>query len=185
VTTRLVLDTSALLSLALIHRLDLLRALEVEPVICEAVRQELEIVGRRSDALAQAARDALDVVQNCVVPLTDLSRKLADRLARIPRLGRGEAESVALAVQLGAQDVVIDDLEALGSLAGMARTLNVGILASPYLIVSAYVTGQMTFDQAADLLRWLANARGWYNSSLYIVALATLERTREQKEVLP
>ena len=49
------------------------------------------------------------------------------------------------------------------------------------LIVSGYVTGQMTFDQAADL-RGLADARGLYNSSLYIVALATLEQTCERKE---
>jgi len=31
-------------------------------------------------------------------------------------------------------------------------------------------------------LRWLADARGWYNSSLYVVALATLERVRDTKE---
>jgi len=64
-------------------------------------------------------------------------------MARTPRLGRGEADSVALAVQLGAQQVVVDDLEA----AALA-----------------------------------AEARGWYNSGLYVVALATLERVRDTKE---
>jgi predicted nucleic acid-binding protein len=41
-------------------------------------------------------------------------------MAWTPRLGRGEADSVALAVQLGAQQVVIDDLDA-AALAAEAR----------------------------------------------------------------
>ncbi len=100
-------DTSPLLSLALIGRLDLLRDLYGAIQIPAAVRAEIllskhsGVQGNGAQAVAQAAW----IVTHSLEP--DVSLKLLLR-----ELDQGEAEAIALALQLKAEVVLIDERKA-------------------------------------------------------------------------
>jgi predicted nucleic acid-binding protein len=95
-------DTSPILSLALIERLDLLRDLYGSIVIPEAVRQELMVTdhsGTREVAQADW------IITRPVDP--DVVLKLLQR-----EVDRGEAEAIGLALQLKADVLLIDERKA-------------------------------------------------------------------------
>jgi len=95
-------DTSPILSLALIQRLDLLRDLYGSIVIPEAVRQEI-MVADHSGTREVAQADW--IITHPIVP--DVSLKLLQR-----EVDRGEAEAIGLAVQLKADVLLIDERQA-------------------------------------------------------------------------
>ena len=93
-------DTSPVLNLAAVGRLDLLRQLYEELVIPPAVATEL----RRNGADHRSAK--------WLVLKEPTNRKLVDQLAL--RLDPGEAEAIAVALELRADRVLIDERRARG-----------------------------------------------------------------------
>ncbi len=181
-TTRLVVDTSALVSLALVDCLDLLDALGYELAVAPAVIQELHQVASRSDTLSRAAESALQTVAKFETALDEAAQDLASQLVVLPRLGQGEAETLALAAQLNSFEMLVDDVRAMGGLAGVARTLEVNIAPSSYVFVKAYLDEMLTYGQVVQLLERLAASRGWQQSVLYYTALVMMEQARMAKE---
>lgn len=163
-TTKLVTDTSALVSLVLVDRLDLLSALGYELTIAPAVVQELRQIASREDALAEAAAKALHALVQFETALDEAAQNLAGQLAVLPGLGRGEAETLALAAQLHPSEILVDDVRAMGGLAGVARTLEVNIAPSSYVLVKAYLDDLLTYGQAVQLLEKLAVSRACYTT---------------------
>jgi predicted nucleic acid-binding protein len=95
-------DTSPILSLALIGRLDLLREIYGSIVIPEAVRQELMVTERSG---AREVSQADWIITRPIDP--DVVLKLLQR-----EVDRGEAEAIGLAVQLNADVLLIDERQA-------------------------------------------------------------------------
>jgi predicted nucleic acid-binding protein len=95
-------DTSPILSLALIGRLDLLREIYGSIVIPEAVRQELMVTERSG---AQEVSQAAWIITRPID--LDVVLKLLQR-----EVDRGEAEAIGLAVQLNADVLLIDERQA-------------------------------------------------------------------------
>ena len=95
-------DTSPILSLALIGRLELLRDLYGSIVIPEAVRSE--IIATAQDG-AQEVAQADWIVTRAIVP--DVVFKLLLR-----EVDRGEAEAIGLALQLKADILLVDERRA-------------------------------------------------------------------------
>jgi predicted nucleic acid-binding protein len=95
-------DTSPILSLALIGRLDLLRELYGSIVIPEAVRQEIMATDQSG---AREVSQADWIITRPIDP--DVALKLLRR-----EVDRGEAEAIGLALQLKADVLLIDERKA-------------------------------------------------------------------------
>jgi uncharacterized protein len=105
-------DTSPILSLTLIGRLELLREIYGSIVIPEAVRQELMVTDHRgAQELAQAdwiiTRPTRTAPRSGASVDPDVILKLLQR-----EVDRGEAEAIGLAVQLHAEVLLIDERKA-------------------------------------------------------------------------
>lgn len=100
---RVASDTSPLTNLAAIHRFELLRSLFGELHVAEAVRHELDAGGRRHpDSAELAAAPWIHVHAVGDRPLVEALRRDLDR---------GEAETLALSLALGARVVLMDERE--------------------------------------------------------------------------
>jgi len=95
-------DTSPILSLALIERLDLLRELYGSIVIPQAVRQEIMVTDHSG---VREVAQADWIITRPIEP--DVVLKLLQR-----EVDRGEAEAIGLAVQLRAAVLLIDERRA-------------------------------------------------------------------------
>jgi uncharacterized protein len=95
-------DTSPILSLTLIGRLELLRDIYGSIVIPEAVRQELMVTEHRG---TREVSQADWIISRPIDP--DVALKLLQR-----EVDRGEAEAIGLAVQLHAEVLLIDERKA-------------------------------------------------------------------------
>ncbi len=181
-TIRLVADTSALISLALVDCLDLLGALGYKLAAAPAVVRELRQMTGWRDALSRAAESALQAIAGLETTLDQTAQDLASQLAVLPGLDQGEVETLALAAQLHSSEILVDDVRAMGGLAGVARTLEVHIVPSSYVLVKAYLGDLLTYGQIVQLLQRLAVSRGWEESVLYHTALVMMEQVRMVKE---
>jgi predicted nucleic acid-binding protein len=126
-----VVNSTPIIALALVGQLDLLRLLYGEVVIPEAVRAEVLHGARRRIGAAELQR--ADWIRT--VPLRDARR--ADLLSD---LDRGEAEVLALAQELEAALVVID--ERLGR--RHARRLGLPLTGSLGILLRAKAAGHLT-----------------------------------------
>ena len=95
-------DTSPILSLALIGRLDLLREIYGSIVIPEAVRQELMVTDHSG---TQEVAQADWIITRPIDP--DVVLKLLQR-----EVDRGEAEAIGLALQSNADVLLVDERKA-------------------------------------------------------------------------
>lgn len=129
-STSLVFDTSALLSLSLAESLYLVDKLGLEVLVPPTVFSELKETSEYDDDVAISARRALSFVKECILGLDKRSREFADRLSKMPKLDRGEAEALALAQQVEAEYLIIDDIDAMGALLGVAKIMEVEIVPS-------------------------------------------------------
>lgn len=180
-STKLVFDTSALISLSLAETLHLVDKLGLEALVPPTVFSELKETSAYNDDIAISARRALSFVKECMLGLDEQSRELADRLSKMPNLDRGEAEALALAQQVEAERLVIDDIDAMGALLGVAKIMGIEIVPSSWLIVKSYLEGVLEYDQAVGVLDALAVARGWGQSVIYGTAILMMEKAREAK----
>ena len=125
---RVVVNTTPIISLSSIDRLDLLRELYESVIVPEAVRAEVLAGGRAR--IGVSAFDEHPWIR--VLPLRDPGR--ADLLSD---LDRGEAEVIALAQELKADLVVIDERLARRH----ARRLGLTMTGTVGVLVKAKLTG--------------------------------------------
>ncbi len=97
-------DTSPLLSLTLVGQLDLLRQLYGSIVIPEAVRDELIVGGA-------AYGDGDEVIDQPWISVQPVNNPIVLKLLQ-RELDRGEAEALALAIELKADLILLDEFKA-------------------------------------------------------------------------
>ena len=152
-------NTSPLTSLAAIGQLDLLRRLYARLHIAQGVWEELNAGGRRWPGCDQvAAADWVErhTVQNYAL-VTALQRDL----------DRGEAETIALALELGADLTLLDEKEGRHA----ARRLDLRVVGVVGVLLEAKANG--TVSTIRPHLRALRQTAGFYLSEpLYQHALA-------------
>jgi len=176
-----VYDTTALLSISLIKKLDLLRKPDIVAFVPVSVVEELGDIDKYRDELGDAARAIIMSGAIEKVELKNEYKSLAERIARFPRIDRGEAEALALSYQINAKELVIDDIDAIGGLAGISQIIGVEIVPSAYIIVRAYLEDVLDYKETKSLLKELAAKRGWEQSVLYETAIVMLEEAKKVK----
>jgi len=152
-----VVDSTPIIALALIDKLDLLRHLYGKIVIPPAVQREV-LVGGPGVAGSAELRQAMWIR---VVPLQDPRR--AEMLSD---LGRGEAEVIALAQELDADLVIIDErlarrhtkrlnLTLTGTLGVLLRAKSAGLITSVAPLIEQLLRGGIRLSNSvvAEALR--------------------------------
>ena len=173
-----VYDTTALLSLSLIKKFDLLRKQDIVVFVPISVVKEVADIGKYSDELGDAAKELITHGAIETIELKNEYKSLAERIAKFPRVDRGEAEDLALSYQINAKEFVIDDVDAIGSFAGLSKIIGVEIVPSSYILVRAYLNDALDYDETKSLLKELSAKRGWEQSVLYETALIMLEEAK-------
>ncbi|HET9225315.1 MAG TPA: DUF3368 domain-containing protein [Thermoanaerobaculia bacterium] len=126
-----VVDTSPLIFLAKLDRLDILSRSADQIVAPPAVLQEIE---EYPDAASERIDDATKTWLS-VKPVTD--RRLVDVL--MADLDAGESEVIALALELEAERIVLDDLDARR----LAQRLGVAPVGTLGLLLAAKLRGEI------------------------------------------
>ena len=185
-----VYDTTALLSLSLIGKFDLVRKQGIIVSVPISVVEEVVEIAKYKDELGEAAKGLLRITEGAgaaerveieQVELKKEYKSLAERIARFPRVDRGEAEALALAYQIKAKELVIDDVPAIGSFAGLSKIIDVETVPSSYVLVRAYLNDALDYDETKMLLKELSVKRGWEQSVLYETAIVMLEEAKKVK----
>lgn len=153
-------DTSPLLNLALIDRLDLVREQFSTVTAPEQVWEELLAGEEGVDALQSLnADETLDIV-------TVEEDALFAELRR--DLDRGESAALAYAVEMGADRILIDEREGRQA----ARRHNIPVTGAVGVLLRAARTGQISLQSELDALR---SAGFWISDDLYQKALERLD----------
>ncbi len=153
-------DTSPINNLAAIGQISLLRQLYKTVIIPEAVYKEL--IGPPPEAGAEEIRNS-----NWIQVRSVTDRATVEALVS-KRLHIGESEAIALALELGADQVLVDDKSAriAAENAGLRFTGIIGIL------IEAKSRGLI--DEIRPLLDSLRSpVNFWISESLYTLALRT------------
>jgi len=172
-------NASPLIFSAKIGILDLLQKLYGKLYVPPMVDRETRETGRK-----ERAPDAIIVdkaVESGWITVKELSgwaKKEVGALLRTPGLHKGECEAIALARQIGADLLLID--ERVGSGAAKAWGLEViGILGA---IIEAMAKGFVTFDEVKAYFDRLIDVEFGLSSKDYKRALEMAEKVRDELE---
>lgn len=156
---KVVSNTSPILNLALVGELSLLQRLFGEVAVPDAVRNELETLS------SAPGTNALHPLPAWVTTRSIANRPLVDSLSL--ELDAGEAEAIALAVELNADIILLDERLARRVAAGLSLKV-VGVVG---LLIEAKRRSLIPFVKPVlDVL--MTRAGFWIGPSLYARALA-------------
>ena len=170
---RVVTDASPLIALAKLRRLRLLNDLYGVVLICPAVESETIDAGRAVHARGvEQIETALEDGWLRLARLSAHERDMTQRLTRRSRLGRGEAESIALASARRLR-LIVDDKEAR-SVAAAARVEHLGTAGT---LLEAHLRQRLDFGELETALSDLADVL-WLSPA---VVVEVLRLAREEK----
>jgi predicted nucleic acid-binding protein len=167
-----VADSGPLMALAKVDGLEILFHLYTEVIATSAVFAESVTTGQRlgvADARLLATyfdqgRIAIQVPSLAMLP-------------RLAKLGPGEDESIRLALELRAEWLLIDDLDARRAAEEILATEGVGtrVKGTLGLIVSAHQNGALSLQEALRLLRSLGERPDvWLSQKLILKVIQSL-----------
>ncbi|MFB6128445.1 MAG: hypothetical protein ABEJ47_01660 [Halorhabdus sp.] len=152
----IVADTSALVSLASIDRLEILLA-EFDVYTTETVVVELRETAAYEDNHAEAARAVLD-------RQADLAVHGVEEPVATGRIDAGEGSAVVLAQKLDANFLITDDLRALPELRAVTETR---IAISPIVLRALVDRGVLDIEAARADVERLTTERDWLGAPIY------------------
>ena len=170
---RVVVDSSVLIVLAKLRRLQLLRAVYGAVLLGPVVYHEVVAQGQRLHARGvEQVEQAIEASWLQVVRPSAGEQKLTVRLLRTTRLDDGEAEALAVASRRKLL-LVVDDKEARH----VAEALGIEYIGTAGMLLEAYLRKHLTIDGLEDAMTDLTRVL-WLSPS---VVTAILKRAREAK----
>ncbi len=151
-----VVDSSALIFLAKLHRLDALGVFA--PVLTTR-----EVVDEVEAGVATGHRDVL-AVQAALERRRIVVRRAPAAPAALAHLGRGERSVLALARRLPSSTGVIDDLGAIKA----AHSFGVRVRSTPFLLLDNVSAGRISRSEFQALLDDLLGAGYFLSPRLYV-----------------
>lgn len=143
-------DTSPILNLLAINRLDLLETLYPSVIIPPAVQAELSALAQKENRFRAAGSGTYPRVQTLPVP----AKRLADQFRR--QVDPGEAEALALAIELRADLLLVDER------AARRLAVQYGLRVRGLLGVLVLAKRRGLLPALAPLLDRLINQAGFY-----------------------
>lgn len=163
---KIIVDTSVLISLAKIDRLEILARLTENLAIPEDVYEEAVVEGEKKDIPDATIIKMFVAGHN--IPVAKVQRDFMKMLfSNIKKkLPKGDSAVLSLAAQESAKEIMTDD-EGLGKI---ALSLGFDVVASPDLMLRALIAGEIKFRDFEKSIRSLVleNRLGSTVAELYI-----------------
>ena len=175
---RVVIDTSALISLAHSSFLDLILE-EFRVVISNFVIEELKKTSRFGDVDGKAAVTVLKQIGRLEIRTVDPA---AVKKIVTSRLNEGEASCVLLAQAADVDALISDDLKAMHQLQQYAQIHKFDLGLAAVLIQALVLRGKLSKDQALESLEWIAEKRDWMGRPIYKAYQRIVASTFERKK---
>ncbi len=167
----IVSDASALIALAKMGRLELLRALYGQVIIGTVVKEEVFDQGKAISAPGvEHVEKGLEERWIRLAPLTAREKKLMRRILKTTRLDLGEAESLAVAHSRKLM-LIVDDREARA----LAAAMHLEFLGTAGVLLEAFLKGRLTLEELEDAVQELSGVI-WLSPT---VVTEILKRARE------
>ncbi len=158
-------DTSALISLALSEKLELI-AETILLYACGTVVNELEEMAEFKDHYGLAAKQALKLIKENKIKLEKtIDTKKAENLVD-KNIDAGEAACFVLALEKNIPAILMDDINAAYALSGFARANNISLKISAAAIIELVKANKIEKTQAIKALEKMIKNRGWEKSIL-------------------
>lgn len=159
VNRMIVVDTSALLSLAMIYQLSpFLNAFDVHTTA--TVINELQDTSAIEDPSGRAARKALGHTET-------LSVHTIERTLTSSRIDEGEGSCALLTRQKQAKFLITDDIRALPEL---QQLTDATVAISPIVLKAMVKLNMLQVQEAKQLVEELAKTRNWLGAPIYLRA---------------
>lgn len=169
-------NASPLINFAKLNKLDLLINLFGEIRITKGVLAEII-----KDSFAQEAQLLNEQVAKQKILTLNLSPEYlskAEQLQKVFRLGTGESEAIALALQEGATEALLDDSD--GRKAAELSGLNpVGSLRVLLLAFDKNIADE---DEVLEILRMMIENKFWVSSEIAVTFLQLFEKLKKNKQ---
>lgn len=153
----IVVDTSALISLAIADSLDTTLS-EFDVHTTTTVVEELEETADFDDSHGQGAQTALSCIDEMNV------HEVAAPGLQSSRIDRGEASCLALSKERAAEFLLTDDLRALPELQALT---DAEVALSPIVLRALVTRDALTATEALNRLEQLASTRDWLGAPIY------------------
>jgi predicted nucleic acid-binding protein len=160
---KIVIDTSALISLAHGDLLDLI-AEEFQLVISDLVLEELRNTARFEDEDGKAAAQILKKIKKLEIRSVD--QELVSQLVT-SRIDAGEASCVVLAQAKDIAAFISDDFRAMHELRAYALRYEFELGLSAVLVQALVIRGKLTKAEALNYLSLIASKRNWMGRPIY------------------
>lgn len=158
---KVVVNSTVIIGLAKINRLDILKSLFEEVYISQSVYEEIISGGKGKYGV-------IEIKQSDWIETKKVKNILAVRNLELD-LDRGESETIVLAEELCVDYVILDDERARDA----ARCLNLEVIGTIGLLVRAKKKGLV--KKVKPLLDELRNKKFWFSEDLYIEILKVAE----------
>ncbi|MDP2666054.1 MAG: hypothetical protein Q8P05_00955 [Candidatus Diapherotrites archaeon] len=163
--TRLVVDTSALISLSYSGRLKGVCA-HFEINIPSSVKDELKEMAVYSDHLSKMAKESLALITQKKIRLHDKKITTYSDRHITPKIDHGEAACFELALVQKIPHLILDDISAAHGLSVSPFSKKIDLKLSVALLVSLHTQKKITKSELQKSLRAMIQNRKWGKSAM-------------------
>ena len=160
---RIVLDTSALISLAHGSILDLVLA-EFQAITSDIVVEELKKTAQYEDPDGKAAEQVLERKER--LEIREVGKGELEKLLS-SRIDAGEASCVVLAKGKGIKALISDDFDAMHQLEYYSKEYRFELGLCAVLVKALVLRGKLEKKQGEEIFEKIAAKRGWIGRQIY------------------
>ena len=171
----MIINASPLIIFGKLNRLDILKKLYKNIRISDEVYQEVVIKG-----IEKNLKDALIIkesINNHEIDIIKLNKEflpIAQKIELIHNIDKGEAETIALALQLKEKEIIIDEAAAREA----AKSLNIQPIGSLRVLVLAYKSKFISKAEIKEILNEMEDSKYRLSPKVLIDFWEILERMK-------
>ena len=152
----MIINASPLIIFGKLNRISILKALYNDIQISNEVYKEVVLKGiEKKSTEAFVIKDFIDNKKIKVINLDEKFSALADKIQSIYNLDIGEAETIALALQLKNKEVIIDEISARES----AKAFGVKPIGSLRVLLTAYKKGLINEEEIHNTIQEMEDSK--------------------------
>jgi len=172
--TKVVMDTSSLISLELIGLLE--KSLKIIQIkIPEVVKNELKELSKYQDKEGKSAAKVLNLINNDKISISKIKNRKKAKELLTKNVDYGESECIVCCSENNIKTLIMDDINAAYGLEGFAISKNIKIKISIAVLVELHRNKIIDDRQLSEYVKKLIKTREWEGGVLEILIKRYLE----------
>ena len=172
--TKVVMDTSSLISLELIGLLE--KSLKIiEITIPGVVKSELKELGKYQDKEGKSATKVLKLINSRKINISKIKNRKKAKELLSKSVDYGESECIVCCSENNIKNLIMDDISAAYGLEGFAISRNIKMKISVAVLVELHRNKIIDDKQLSEYVKKLIKTREWEGGVLEILAKRYLE----------